>query len=305
MNIEYINSLLPPVNEMSLRNEVDRFGFSSILANKLNKKKVPRALCNWTHGWRWWEIDNQADIIHGSVRRMRNTVCVVTNTQQKNFLCSLGYKKVYVGGLPFAYVEKPKINRIQGATIVMMPKSQAENDIHSSFFKYVDFIRSNKQKFGDFVLCIFGGDAKRNEIVSYLNKYKLPYIIGATSNDRNGMRRMATIFSIFENCLSGTIGSHFIYAGLMGAKCGIIGPFYSPMSKGNVYNNNSIYCTELYSKKHYNWLFINSYCEAKNIEDWAKKESGTDFILKNEDLKSVLGWSFFGLVKHLLSRISL
>jgi len=31
----------------------------------------------------------------------------------------------------------------------------------------------------------------------------------------------------------------------------------------------------------------------------------TDFILKNEDLKTVLGWSFFGLVKHLLSRISL
>ena len=44
---------LPKYEKINLRNEIDRYGFSYMLSNKLKINYPPKSYALWSHGWKW------------------------------------------------------------------------------------------------------------------------------------------------------------------------------------------------------------------------------------------------------------
>ena len=95
---------LPNYKPVSVRNEVDRYGFSTLLANTLSLNHAPRSFCNWLHGWVWWDPEIADEL--GCSNLPFNVPIVVSKHSEQLLLNSLGYKNVHSGGLPFLIVKK-------------------------------------------------------------------------------------------------------------------------------------------------------------------------------------------------------
>ncbi len=70
--------------EIELRNSMDRYGFSYLIANNLGIKKPKRSFCNWVHGWVWWrDIMEPVDIVGTSPLQSDIPIVVTTNHEKK------------------------------------------------------------------------------------------------------------------------------------------------------------------------------------------------------------------------------
>ena len=281
--------LTPNTKKIRIRNEVDRFGFSYILSNQMHLGKTPKSHCRWVHGWKWFDIKREKDV--GVNIDDKKTPIVVPNRQMYNFFINKGFENTIIGGLPFAYVKRKSIKKIKNSVIIILPKSQYYTNINKSFFTYIEYINKNLDLFGQNpFFCIFGSDADRPDLINFFNKKKLNYIIGARYNDRNALYRMHDIFSQFEYCASSTLGSHIVYASLMGVKCSIIGPYSRPLNNLDVFLDDV--CSENYAKDKFSWLFKKNVFEGELKKNWAQNECGCNNLLEDEILKKTLGWTF-------------
>ena len=107
-----------PSEKIWLRNSMDRYGFSHLLADVIGIKAPKRSFCNWVHGWVWWEsIMEHVDIIGPT--QLSNDVPIIVATDFEKIVNDQKFKnQIYVGGLPFAYCPDLNVEKQHNSLVV-------------------------------------------------------------------------------------------------------------------------------------------------------------------------------------------
>jgi hypothetical protein len=295
------------------RTDVDRYGFSAYLAERLGYVRIPRAFCWWQHGWWWFPIDHQDHMGTNYEDIVGRRIVVATNKQRLD-LEKLGFKGVIAGGLPFGYIlnetRNYEIENNPKRTIVILPKSQSYMMVRRSFVEMLEYVSDNISLKNDSVLMVYKSDLARNEVQAMLSKHNLPVIIGSDVNNPTDLVRTRDVLSSFERCVSNTWGSHVLYTCALGLDFSLQGPFdrrdmqYFMSDKSNINKSRRYmeYIEWVNSEEYLRQRFPFMFSPKHNIDYmyWAINELGCEFIMEDEALKSVLGWGIGSLPKNIV-----
>ena len=294
---------LPDYKKIAIRNDVDRFGFSNLLADSLSFSYTPRSFCTWLHGWIWWDSVSEYDLSCNGLPY--DIPIVVAKTEQKLLLNSLGYLKVYVDGLPFSYTTYTGVTRNENSLLSFIPHESDSHPVsHSLINDYLDYLVTIKESFDEVFVCIFWGGPVDKILLDSITIRGLKYVFGANPYDKNSLVRMRTLLDYFNFVTTPVMGSHVVYAAYCGCKVSICGSFISTRGNDIPTNNKSQeYFDRLvevesldWVKKNFLFLFYNHPKEAVDCSLWAKTEIANK-SLTNDELIDILGWSFNGQVK--------
>jgi hypothetical protein len=288
-----IKLYLPERKLKQLRNECDRFGFSYLISEMNNMQNTPIAKCSWVHGWHWYPLKIN-DILKGSKEYFkRSNIVVATNSQAAEISQYLNSQNVVVAGLPFSYVQNPKVPRKNSSVIAFLPKSLSENDEHVGARSFVDYLKNNRKKFMEPTICIFGGDALRVNLVEYIKKSGFNYIIGADPQDINSLMRIKVILSYYEYAIGPTVGSYLPYAHAMGCKAFIVDHYVKVSTI-----KESHYHSYEYVENKFPFLFKRDLTESELYTDWANDVLGARSVLPPNKVKELFGWTIKGTLQH-------
>ncbi|MAD57070.1 MAG: hypothetical protein CMK44_00675 [Porticoccus sp.] len=299
MNIfESINHFLPKIEIIIPKNEVDYYGFSYYLSDKL-RRTYNYSFSSWTHGW----IFNELKYIEQfNIAQYSPLFKIVANNTQKLFLNNCKLENVQVAGYPYIYIDNnPKIKRYQNSLLIIPPHNTNLLDHKWDEEKYIQSILKYKRDYESIFFCIHQECYKKKKWISFLNKYGINYVIGANSHDRNSLIRTKYIFQHFDAVHAPTIGAAITYAALDGCKISLSQDYLEYRIEG--YHKHPLYKSkkdyveyEIYTKskeyieKKFNFLF----CEPKHsqkYETWAKKELGTKHKRNINEIPHLLGWN--------------
>lgn len=307
-----------------LRNEVDRFGFSWLVANSIGKQgDPPRALCNWVHGWKWYDIVDHRLLAPANIA-IRHKTIVVTNHRQKEELENFGFNSVVVGGLPYAYAYNLMPNvEIKGLphiskerdTLVLLPKCGYDGG-HSlkNFNEVLEYVFTSESLRYRSILCVFGGDLKIREVVEVITKCKIPFITGSDPYSRVDLYRINKIFKNFKYAITNTIGSHIPYLAAHGVRIKLIDPFNERdassfmLSKtirdfGSEYINylEMVNTKDFFLERYGSIISFDKFSD--DLTDWGLSEIGYNNILNDENIIKVFGWSMTGKLNAYIETI--
>jgi hypothetical protein len=274
--------------------------------------EVKKARCNWVHGWKWYAI-NDFRLLGPNSLNMRFKTIVVTNRMQHFALKNAGFKRVIQGGLPFSYILDYKINnqikfKKNKDILVILPKSQSYMPTRNAFSKMISYVSDSPNLKNRAIFCVFPSDIKKPECISLLNKSDIPFISGASIDDRYGLIRIRDIFSSFNYAITNTIGSHIPYMAALGLNVSILGPFderpaaffaSDPIlaSYGDKFLNYLEFVhSEKYAKDNLPHFFDGSFNQQESIK-WGLSEIGYDSRLSKDQLSYILGWNTSGFAR--------
>ena len=290
-----------PYKPIKLVTGVDRYGFSDILAQKLDLYYSPRSFANWLHGWIWWKATSSTEMMFKNSDKKTSRL-IVSNLDEKEVLKNEGYKNIWAGGLPFSYTENSKLQRIPNTLLAMPPHSAEMEKIYNSYVDYLDYLESLIKDYDGIYISIYYLD-KSEWLFNQITKRGLKYINGARSDDANSLRRMRAIFDSFEYVTSNTMGSHIIYAIYCGCKTSLCGPMYQYDEEvflvKNSKNNHSkkyvddtlYYLSENYLKEYFDFLFTQKPKWGFKSADYGEKEIGVKYKMSNKEIIDALQWS--------------
>lgn len=255
----------------------------------------------WMHGWVWDGIIIPEQLF-GTYIEKKTTKLFVANAWQEDFLKSHGYKNSYAIGLPNVYLKNKIVKRTEQSLLVM-PGHTIKGMVHDRAAEknYVDYIKSIESDFA------------KTEVV--LNAYDYEVGIWKNSFEKAGFKVISGPFAgndllqeqqdrmqTFSHMTTNQVGSHIVYAGALGMKVSIAGPYmeHSKISlegtefyKKNpeVLENILNRCRVDYWKVKTPWLFSEP---SKSIEclDWAYKEIGYPHKKTPNKLKRLLEWTW-------------
>lgn len=288
-------------NIIKLFNAVDRYGFSYAIS-EIYKIRRRNTRGDWVHGWIWWKELELYDFFGNNLPR-QNTRIIVATENHKNFLNSKGYNKVYVGGIPFAYIPIQTNKRIK-SSLLLIPNHSAEWTILN--LNLENFIEENKnilKKYEHVAILIHAEDNKEN-IINLLSNYKITPIVGANPKAKNSLIRTRLIFDSFEDVISNVMGSHIIYALASGCRVKLrpakiedafnikyineninknqINKFISRNEYIYNLNNLKIQFPELLNENPSEWWYD------KNLGEFI---IGTKSVMSRSDIITALGWN--------------
>ncbi len=298
-DITWLIDRLPPIEKIKLRSEPDYYGISRIIANELGHKRTPRSFAQWLHGWIYTRpITHPQQIAFWG---MPNDSILVATQFEARCLQDFGYKKVNAVGMPFVYTRDLGITRQPNSLLIMPAHSGANHTIEIDADSYIQNILTFKSHFTEIVACIHSSCVVNGYWTSMLEKYEIPWIVGASVFDRNALQRMRNIFQSFEYVTTNTIGSHIPYAAYSGCKVGIFN--YQRYSLED-YKNDVWYLKypELLLKDYelsdeqalrlsFPLLFSDPDQASLNF-DWAKLALGEENKRSASEIHEILGWDF-------------
>lgn len=312
-----LENLLPPHRPIKITNGVDRYGFSSILARRLNMRSAPRSFANWVHGWCWWD-EHTAELLSCHMLP-KYTSIIVTNEIEKDVLISEGFENVRSGGLPFAYVSKQHNCRNNDALLAFPPHTAEVEKFTTNHKDYFDYLESIKKDFDDVYVSIYHLDINSPMHHAALER-GLKVVHGANPSDANGLVRVRCILDSFKYVTSNTIGSHMLYALYAGCNFSFSGPFYAYdesvfNANGNLHMHSKQYINQMvlfsskgYVKERFPYFFVEDPSMGIQSIELGVKSIGEKFMLEPQEIKEALGWSFSGQLdgyrKGALRRIS-
>jgi len=296
---------LPDYKKITIRNEVDRYGFSYLLANSMSRSHVPRSFCNWVHGWIWWSPESDYDL--GCHNLPKDNSIVVVKKEQKILLDSLGYTKVYIDCLPFARTTSTGITRKVNSLLSFLPHVGDDHPLEQSFINnYLDYLVTVKESFDEVFVCVFWAKGNEKSLLDDITKRGLKYVLGANPLDANALIRMRKLLDYFDYVTTSDIGSHIVYAAYTGCKVSICGPYHSRYYAGNsmkVEHEPQEYFDRMMKVSSFDWvknnfsfLFCRHPKDAVEHVSWAKIEMG-EKNLTNDELVNILGWSLNSQIK--------
>jgi hypothetical protein len=303
---QWIQEVLPPIEKIRLRSEPDYYGISHIIANKLGLDKPPRSFAYWMHGWAVEKnITHPRDISYGG---NREDTILVTTKEQEMTLKEFGYQKAVAVGLPFIYCEKwPQITRRENTLLVMPNHSSAFADHSANQEKYIQEISSLRRYFSKVVVSIHGTCAQKGFWISSLEKYKIPWLVGASTEDKNSLQRMHNLLASFEYMTTNTLGSHVLYSSYLGCKTSIYGQYYEIARKDFIedpwYKKNPVLLDkhlQLFEERNIRSIFPWFFChpqQAPSCQEWAKDLIGEKNKVTPQRISELLGWSIRQQVK--------
>jgi hypothetical protein len=293
---------LPNYKPISVRNEVDRYGFSTLLANTLSLNHTPRSFCNWLHGWVWWKPEATDEL--GCSNLPFNVPIVVSKHSEKLLLDSVGYKHVYSGGFPFLYTEFSGQRRKKNSLLAFLPHSSEHVTVSNVYDEeYLDYLESIKEDFSEVYVCIHWQDSSNKLLINNLILRKLSYVFGARADDGNSLNRIRVLLDYFEFVTTPVFGSHILYATYAGCKVSVCGPLIE--YKGSDYKHQEGISLERIEKLikfgstewlrvKFPFLYVDHPTDASTNLAWAKVEIGSKNKLSSKELINILGWSVGG-----------
>ncbi|MBT4764407.1 hypothetical protein HOO14_05380 [bacterium] len=303
---------LPNYKPVSVRNEVDRYGFSTLLANTLSLNHAPRSFCNWLHGWVWWDPEIADEL--GCSNLPFNVPIVVSKHSEQLLLNSLGYKNVHSGGLPFLYTEFSGVNRKKNSLLAFIPHSSESVSVSNVYDEnYLNYLESIKKSFSEVCVCVHWFDSSNKVLLENMNSRGLSYVFGARVDDGNSLLRMRMLLDYFDFITTPIFGSHILYAAYAGCKVSMCGPLLE-------YKSSDFKQEEGISLKHiekliksgsvewlkvkFPFIFVDHPTDASTNLAWAKAEIGSENKLSSKELINILGWSVEGQIKGYISGLS-
>lgn len=300
VNIEWLTNRLPVIETIRLRSEPDYYGASHAIAAHLGFKAPPRSFAHWMHGWAMDEdIEDPHEI---SFRGEPNDVVLVATQTQAYKLKEFGYQKAFAIGMPFIYGrDELHIERKPSSLLVMPSHSSKFSDHSANQEQYAQEIFSLKDHFSDIVVSLHGSCVERNLWIPALQKYNLPWIVGASIEDKNALARMHRIFQSFEFMTTNSMGSHILYASYLGCKVSIFGSYYGMEVKSyqhdpwyqiypHILKKQITFFKEDNIRKVFPWLFVHPKDASLNTL-WAYDKLGCENKLFCQDIAKLLGWT--------------
>ena len=305
MNIsDSLNYHLPEIKIVKPKNEVDLYGFSNYLSNKL-KIGYNYSFSSWVHGWIFNELIYREQF---NTDQYSPHLKIVANSSQKVFLEEQGFEKVLAAGYPYIYIDQiENIKRFKNSILIMPPKNSVDTFDKIDEDAYIDSIKDFKKDFKHLYFCIDQISFERNLWVKKLKENKINYVIGAHANDINSLLRAKTIFQHFEYVHSPVIGSALVYAAFDGCKVSLSENYIE--YKVEKYKNHPFYHSnrkyvdyEIYtkSKRYIQDKFGFLFCKPSNsniLLDWARDELGLVNKVDVKEIKKILGWRYRDKIK--------
>jgi hypothetical protein len=300
-----IQNQFPSYKPIEIRTGLDRYGFSSVLANKCKLRYVPRSFANWVHGWIWYKNPTAEELMTANLPK--KLTIVVRNNAESQALTDYGYRDVRIGGLPFAYVPQQQSTRKKNSLLVFPIHSDESSYIRSNTKEYLDYLETLKKDFESIYISVYFIDINgffHNEAL----KRGFYVIQGARPDDANSMLRMRAILDSFEYVTTNNMGSHFLYALYSGCKVSFSGPmcqpeksYFSSIASRNNYRDDYVdrahwFSGEAYLRSEFKKFFVESpQCGVMDIE-YAVDEIGEKFMLQPHEIKNALGWTMMGQI---------
>lgn len=283
-----IENLMPPSIPIRIKSGVDRYGFSRILARRINLRYVPRSFANWVHGWVWCTDDMAVQIACSDLPK--DLSIVVNNEGDRLVLVAEGFLNVRCGGLPFAYVAKQHDFRHDDALLVIPPHSSEPllGKLTATQEDYFDYIESIMKDFDYVYVSIHQLDINTPLHYAALSR-GLKVIQGAAPSDANGLIRVRTLLDGFKYVTSNVMGSHMLYALYAGCHFSFAGSFFS-------YPHSELIGTEKDTRQRYSRFFCQHPRRGLRDIEFAVKSIGEKYILQSHEIIDALGWSVAGQV---------
>ena len=295
----WLTQRLPPIQRIRLRSEPDYYGISYLIAQDLGYKWVPRSFAQWLHGWIFTTpITNPREITFWG--NSTDRILVTTDYQVKQ-LEAFGYTNAYAAGLPFIYGALIPVTRQPNSLLVMPSHSSAYTEKLINQEDYIQFILKFKSDFNQIIFCLHGSCVEKNYWVPMIEKYGIPCVIGASTDDRNSLIRMNIILRSFDTMTTNVMGSHIAYAATAGCRISIAGDYASP--KAEEFRHDPWY--QKYPdllEKHISIFHKSAICrrfpqffmlpiEAEKHIAWGKEQVGMPCKLPSKELSHILGWT--------------
>lgn len=288
---------LPVVEHVKLRTELDCYGISRIISQKLYLPFTPMSFANWVHGWLYVDLK----YIEQFGLFSNNTYLVATKDQE-DFFKARGKNAVAVGA-PYVYAEDfdgVEVERQLNSLLVMPPHGLPFTEEEWDEETYVKQIHSLRDDFDIIIACVNSSCVEKNKWVVSFEKYDIPWVVGADMRDKNALLRMHRIFKSFEYMTTNCIGSHVAYAAYSGCKVSIYGD-YAEFSKEDV-KRDVLYINYPYVMEHnlfgssknvvskkFPFLFTHPKMAGKLI-DWSVDQLGAKNKKTFYQLATYIGW---------------
>ena len=298
-----------------IRNEVDRFGFSYVLSQRFGLASTPRSFACYSHGW-VWRTDIEIEDF-GFYLTPRKTMIVVSTKLHQEFLLRSGFRNVFAGGLPFAYIDRIKSKRKFGSLLVMPPHSLAYNRISGFDEPFLNFINSIRNEFSEICFCLHADDVNDQEVTNSLKERNIDFIVGADASDANSLYRMREIFDYYDYVTTTVMGSHILYAAFCGCRVSLLRNHHYLYPKKYFSNYVAIksvpgleeryldnFNNAVKLESQFPWLFANHPLDAIQMTEWASEEIGLSNLMDRDSLMKVLGWTISAKVSALIRVVS-
>lgn len=302
---------LPGIEKIKVRSEVDYYGVSYWIAEKLKLFYVPKSTAGWKHGWVFADIKYTEQLTNGQ----EDGVFLVAQEAHADFLRQRGMASRAVG-MPFVYINEidtRKITRQPNSLLVMPPHSLPYTTHDWNEFDYVKSISILKDTFDLVVACIHQSCVAQGLWIEAFEHYEIPWVTGADAQDKNALVRMNRLFKSFEYMTTNVVGSHIVYAAYCGCKVSIYGEYAEYSTED--YKNDSFYIQFPFLLKHnlqyaskqsventFPFLFVHPK-SAKGQIAWAEEELGKANAVQLEELRNLLGWTLKEQVALVLKRL--
>ena len=311
--LDKIACILPSIEKIDLRGEVDYYGVSHLIAKKLKLSFVPRSSVGWKHGWIIADLKYKEQLTAGG----NTSKFLMPLRSHEIFLKERGINAKAIG-MPFVYVEDietKKVERQPNSLLVMPPHSLPYTEHTWDEESYAKQINALRDDFDLIIVCLHASCVEKRLWVDVFEKYNIPWIIGADAQDKNSLIRMYRLFNSFEFMTTNVIGSHVVYAAYCGCKVSIFGDYAEYNSedyKDDPFYNRFPFLLEyniMYSSKKlienlFPYLFSNPK-EARVRIKWAEEELGKANKVSFEELRKLLGWNWQGQIAFFTRRIYL
>lgn len=310
MSIDWLAAQLPPVEPIQRRSEADYYGASDVIATPLGYATPPRSVASWKHGVSYEVRMNSPELL--LTEGNRATRHLVANEWQAARLRKAGYLRVHAVGVPFLYAPAPYGARLPGSLLVM-PAHHVLNATHAFDEEgYASRIAAIGERFDFVAACVSAACVRSGSWTRAFEKVGIPWIVGADANDRNALRRMRRLFSLFEFVTTNTLGSHLAYAAHCGCRVSIWGPYaqirledYRNVPWYQKHWDRAAELVECYSEprvqRNHAALFRDPW-DAESLKSWADPFLGEEHRRAPAELARLLGWNAIGQTELLVHR---
>jgi hypothetical protein len=296
----------------------NQYGATSIAARYCGFSKPPYEIDGlWMHGWVWDGI-LEPEQLFGTYIKNKKTRVFVARKWQENLLVGCGYKNTFSIGLPNVYLNDRRVKKIENSLLVM-PGHTIAGMVHNwkEENKYVEFINSLKKDFQTIVVSLNAYDYEMGHWKNTFENVGIKVVSGPFAG-LDLLQEQQDRMQTFTHMTTNQVGSHIVYAGALGLKISIAGPYIENSKEvlggtefyknyPHVLDNVILRTSEAYWRTKAPWFFTLPQ-EASRCTEWAEQEIGYSYKKNPNELKNLFEWSerhriinqikyFFGKIK--------
>lgn len=295
-----LHRIIGPQDTFTPATNLDRYGFSHVLAQYVGLPRPRRPFCTWIHGWVWWEDTLQPEDLIGPRPLGRDLSIVVGSTRQAQLLQGHGYQNVIAGGVPYIYVPPQEVQRNRNALLAFIGHSAESERFEVFHAEYLDYLASMNRDFEDIYVSVFALDSSE-KLRSEITRRGLRVLNGANPIDKNSMLRTRRALEYVGHVSTNTMGSHIAYALAAGCRTSVWCPTYKydySVLANSIHGFSRSYVERMeyvhsdpYLRKTFPLLF-DTHTAAGHADEAAGLEMvGARHQLRRQQVLDALGWT--------------